>query len=450
MAKTYALTKEHRAQLKPWADKWIANALSTEPMTEEDREAVRDAVEGMYRAANLAPPPRHRIVFTPSPFVSAVAAGFAAAVWYVRRHHAPAATDAATWEATDAATREATWAATDAATRAATDAATDAATQAATVAATWAATQAATVAATGAATDAATREATGAATWAATREATDAATQAAIRAATDTRWYRGMENIPEMALAILGPLAPFGVSCAATSYRLQNGGNQWSGYAAYLSFFRHIAQLPIDYSRWQHYEAAARHGGPRYLHEQFCIVSDRPRVLTVDAQFRPHGEHGPFCQWSDGTALYAWHGTRVPWWVIEQPERITVGAIRQEANAEVRRVMMQRMGWDQFVRESGAEMVHADETGTLYRVQDTDEDIYVVSVLNSTAEGDGSRKQYVLPVDPQLRPLPDGTWSADRQVAWLAQQLPQAPTAHNAVASTFGLRGEAYQPCVET
>ena len=59
-------------------------------------------------------------------------------------------------------------------------------------------------------------------------------------------------------------------------------------------------------------------------------------------------------------------------------------------------------------------------------------------------------KQYVLPVDPQLRPLPDGTWSADRQVAWLAQQLPQAPTAHNAVASTFGLRGEAYQPCVET
>ena len=35
--KLYELTPEHRAQLKPWADRWIANAMSTEPMTEADR-----------------------------------------------------------------------------------------------------------------------------------------------------------------------------------------------------------------------------------------------------------------------------------------------------------------------------------------------------------------------------------------------------------------------------
>lgn len=35
--KKYKLTPEHEAQLRPWADKWIANAMSTKPMDDEDR-----------------------------------------------------------------------------------------------------------------------------------------------------------------------------------------------------------------------------------------------------------------------------------------------------------------------------------------------------------------------------------------------------------------------------
>ncbi|MFZ5667935.1 MAG: hypothetical protein ACOY4K_00425, partial [Pseudomonadota bacterium] len=142
---------EHRDQLKPWAERWIANAMSTAAMTEDDREACREAVIGMYAAAKL-PPPKH-IVFVPSPFVLAFAGGFASAVWHASRKGWPtaAATDAATEAATDAATWAATRAATDAATAAATDAATDAATRAATDAATWAATRTATRTATAAA-----------------------------------------------------------------------------------------------------------------------------------------------------------------------------------------------------------------------------------------------------------------------------------------------------------
>ncbi|MDE2472389.1 MAG: hypothetical protein KGL35_27580, partial [Bradyrhizobium sp.] len=111
----YQLTDEHRALLKPWADCWIANAMSTKPMEEADREAMRAAVEGLYRAANLTPPPRERIVFVPSPFVARFAAGFAAGIWYRRDQTAPAtadATDEATRDATRAAPYEATYEAT--------------------------------------------------------------------------------------------------------------------------------------------------------------------------------------------------------------------------------------------------------------------------------------------------------------------------------------------------
>jgi hypothetical protein len=61
-------------------------------------------------------------------------------------------------------------------------------------------------------------------------------------------------------------------------------------------------------------------------------------------------------------------------------------------------------------------------------------------VKNSTPEPDGSVKTYFLRVHPECRPL-----LRDNQFG-----EPQQLTAHNAIASTFGLKGEEYSPSVET
>ena len=106
--KKYKLTPEHQAALGAWRDRWIANAMSTEAMTEADREACREAVNGMYAAANLPLP--KRIVFVPSPFVLRFAGGFAASIWSQRRSAGD--TGDATKRVTEDATWEATWAAT--------------------------------------------------------------------------------------------------------------------------------------------------------------------------------------------------------------------------------------------------------------------------------------------------------------------------------------------------
>ena len=75
---------EHRAQLQPWAERWIANALNTKPMDDADRDAMRAAIDGMYDAAKL-PRPRN-IVFAASPIGGAIAAGIAAGVWYLAKN----------------------------------------------------------------------------------------------------------------------------------------------------------------------------------------------------------------------------------------------------------------------------------------------------------------------------------------------------------------------------
>ena len=71
---------------------------------------------------------------------------------------------------------------------------------------------------------------------------------------------------------------------------------------------------------------------------------------------------------------------------------LTVERIRAEANAEVRRVMLEHFGFDRYLRDSGATRVHADEFGVLWRVDiPDDEPLTMVEVVNSTPEPDGSR-----------------------------------------------------------
>ena len=362
----YELTDEHRALLPAWRDKWIANAMSTAPMTDKEREICRDAARRLYQAANLPPPPR--IVFVPSPFVLRFASGFASAIWYLRKSVDPSIAKTATY----AATRAATYAATRAATYAATDAA------------------------------------TGAATYAATRAATRAAT-----------WYRlALSSISAVAKELLGAHQQFGLQCAQGAYQMWQGGNQWSAWESFLSFFREIAKLPIDYSKYDAWQQLALHSGPRIVHPEFCMISDRPRTLLVDEQNRPHCADGPFCKWSDGSALYSYHGVRVPWTIIEQPHLISAKAVLAEPNAEIRRVMIERMGIDRFAQDAGLKAAQEDDCGKLYRL---DDETTFVEVVNATPEADGSFRRYFLAAKPNAR------------------------TAADAVADTFGVNEATYR-----
>lgn len=352
------LQSEHEARFGEWRDHWIANAMSTAPMTEEDRAVCREAAFGLYAAAGL-PPPKH-IVFVPSPFAAVFAGGFAAAIWY-RSRNGPATTVAATWAATNTQTKDATgivaWRAATAAKEATTkiveentagvvmDPVTAAATWAVTAAATRAATEVAVRPASEVATKTSTSKSTGAsledggavevaareAMWTLTVAATKSATMSATKVGTEVaeqgasqaaiegeawdadplhNWYVMPCDMRRLAEEI--GVGDFGLQCAAHAWRMWQGGNQWSSYDACLSFFQDVAKLPIDWSNYRHWRALAELSGPRIMHPDFCMISDRPELLLVDNNNRPHSEDGPFCRWRDGTALYSHHGTRVP------------------------------------------------------------------------------------------------------------------------------------------
>ena len=145
-----------------------------------------------------------------------------------------------------------------------------------------------------------------------------------------------------------------------------------------------------------------------------CILTERHTLLTVDDRGRLHNESGPAAMYADGWALFAWHGLTIPReldYVIHSPQQITVADIEQQANSELRRVMIDRYGAARFVADSGAIVVHeiaADHplqglrTARLLRKEvPDDEPLIYVDLLNSTPEPDGSTKRYMLRVDPE-------------------------------------------------
>lgn len=99
----------------------------------------------------------------------------------------------------------------------------------------------------------------------------------------------------------------------------------------------------------------------------------------------------------------------VPDAFLQELSSLTPQRIRTEENAELRRVMLGYYGYDRYLDESGAQPVHTDESGTLWRIALTDdEDVVMVEVLNSTPEPDGTHRTYWLRVPPTTRTAREG------------------------------------------
>ncbi|MFJ4682241.1 DUF6745 domain-containing protein [Streptomyces sp. NPDC088789] len=173
--------------------------------------------------------------------------------------------------------------------------------------------------------------------------------------------------------------------------------------------------------------AVARNAGWWWPYERTAILSERPVELYRDEAGRLDRGDGPALAYPDGFALYAWRGMPVPAEFLTELAGLTPQRIRDEENAELRRVMLEHYGYDRYLRESGAEPVQRDEAGVLWRIDLAgDEPMVTVEVVNSTPEPDGTYRTYWLRVPPSTR------------------------TAREGVAWTFGLEEAEYVPQRET
>ena len=138
-----------------------------------------------------------------------------------------------------------------------------------------------------------------------------------------------------------------------------------------------------------------------------CYLAENHTILTVDEQGRLHGEDAPAIGYPDGWGVYRWHEVSVPEYVIMRPHEITPEKILKEENTEIARIMLERYGQDNFIRDGGFSKVQSDDYGELYRVDfPHDEPIVAVKVKDASTD-----REYFLYVPPYI-------WTAHAGVAW--------------------------------
>jgi hypothetical protein len=160
-------------------------------------------------------------------------------------------------------------------------------------------------------------------------------------------------------------------------------------------------------------------------HLRTCWLAERPAVLRADARDCLHNARGPALRYPDGWSVWAWRGVEVPRWVVAQPELITLAAIDDQTNVQLRRCMIEIMTPQRYVALGGATRVAEDETGVLWRRTWPGIDAWAaVEVINATSEVDGTHQHFFLQVPATMR------------------------TAREAVAWTYGLPAKAYSQLV--
>lgn len=113
------------------------------------------------------------------------------------------------------------------------------------------------------------------------------------------------------------------------------------------------------------------------------------------------------------TAPIRWRGVMVPANIIFDADNISSTDVMSEVNTEVRRVMMERMGYEKFAQEQRTQVLNEDEDPggrrQLLRIELTNDEPLVCLAVSCPSTG----RRYMLRVPPTMR-------SCRQAAAWIA------------------------------
>jgi hypothetical protein len=207
--------------------------------------------------------------------------------------------------------------------------------------------------------------------------------------------------------------------------------SMWGQMDAYwVAFYKFCAEVGVTYQpeaerRLELWAEISRSAGWWWPFENAVVISERPSDIHMEPSRNRadrlvlHSLESPAVTFRDGWAVYAIHGVLAPAYIVEQPEEITAERVLAQPNAEVRRVMIDRMGEERFVAEAKPEVLDEDIDGggqerQLLRIALNGDEPFVAVRVSCPSTG----HRYLLRVPPDTR------------------------TALQGVAWTFGYEGE--------
>ncbi|MEG4047703.1 DUF6745 domain-containing protein [Microcoleus sp. Pol17_C1] len=151
------------------------------------------------------------------------------------------------------------------------------------------------------------------------------------------------------------------------------------------------------------------HCGLIFPFEKICFVCDRPRHLRFDSQNRLHAEAEPAIEFADGWKIYYYHGVELPdKYGKIHPNQWQSQWILAEENAEVRRVLIEVIGYDRICQELQAKQIDSWQEYALLQIDNAD--VEPICLLKMTCPSTGFI--HALRVPPNLT-------SAREAIGWV-------------------------------
>ena len=157
--------------------------------------------------------------------------------------------------------------------------------------------------------------------------------------------------------------------------------------------------------------------------EKICLVCDRPLYLRFDAENRLHAEGEPAIAFADGYSLYFHHGVKLPEKYRKvHPTLWQAEWLLSESNAELRRVLIERIGYDRICQELALTELDSWQEYTLLSMEfddDFDDDgnpkpIYLLKMICPS-----TGFIHALRVPPDVRSSSRASLTAKEAIRWV-------------------------------
>jgi hypothetical protein len=150
-----------------------------------------------------------------------------------------------------------------------------------------------------------------------------------------------------------------------------------------------VLDCPFDRRKWEAYQSLLCECGLIFDFEDTCFVCDRPIKFSVDNEHRPHAEGEPAIQFADGFSIWAYHGVRLPETYGKlHPNQWQAKWLLEERNAELRRVLIQGIGYSRICQDLQATEIDTWREYTLLKIN-SDIDVEPIHLLKMTCPSTG-------------------------------------------------------------
>nr|WP_293108579.1 hypothetical protein [Okeania sp. SIO2F4] len=151
-----------------------------------------------------------------------------------------------------------------------------------------------------------------------------------------------------------------------------------------IDFCISVLGCSYDKQKWLAVQGLVQECGFVLQLESTCLVCENPMNISLDAQNRFHAEGEPAIKFIDGYHIYAYQGVKLPEkYGLLHPNRWQARWLLTEENAELRRVLIQGIGYSRICQELQAIELDSWREYSLLRI-DNDIDVEPIYLLKMT------------------------------------------------------------------